>query len=129
MARTGWWNRHLAAACVALAAFAAAKSAPAQISVQFGSSGFGNGHSHSHGSGYQSGYRSYNRLNPYRASGYNPYLGGGYARESRSDWYYDSYRPRSYGYHGQQAAPNWGTYRQQSLYAPNGIYYGYGYGQ
>lgn len=127
MARTGWWNRALAATCVALAGFVAASSAAAQISVQFGSSGFGNGYSY--GNGYQSGYGSYNRLNPYRASGYNPYLGGGYARDSRSDWYYDSYQPRRYGYAGQQAAPNWTIYRQPSLYAPNGIYYGYGYGQ
>ena len=123
MARTVRWRRYLAAACVALAALAAAEVASAQISIQLGGSRLGNGY------GYGSSYGNAYRLNPYRSSGYNPYLGGGYSRGSRNDWYYDSYQPRGYGFRGQQAAPNWGLYRQPSLYAPNGIYYGYGYGQ
>lgn len=140
MARMTRWRRRLAAAaCVALAAFAAADAAPAQVSVRFGNSGIGgsgigarNGYSYGYGYGSDYGYRSrYGdaaRLNPYRRSGYNPYLGGGYARDSRNDWYYDTYRPRGYGYAGRRAAPDWRTYREPSLYAPDGIYSGYGFG-
>ena len=136
MARTTRRQRHLLAACVGLAALAGADPASAQVSVQFGNSGIGvgtrNGYSYGAGVGsrysYGSRYGDAGRLNPYRSSGYNPYLGGGYARDSRSDWYYDTYRPRGYGAAGRQAAPNWRAYREPSLYAPSGIYHGYGYG-
>lgn len=99
---------------MAAALLATAGAASAQVTVQFGRGG---------GIGYG---------NPYRGSGYNPYLGGAYNRGGRNDWYYDQYRPRrSSGIGHSDAAhhggPNWGTYRNPGLYSPGGPYGGYGY--
>jgi hypothetical protein len=113
-------HRRLAAAA-AVALLAAADAASAQITLQLGRGGIGVGPGYGYG-------------NPYRGSGYNPYLGGAYTRGGRNDWYYDRYQPRRFGggvgvgpeRHG---VPNWGTYRNPNLYGPGGPYSGYGYDQ
>ena len=112
-------SRRLAIASVALGLFAATEAASAQVSVRFGRGG---------GVGIGIG-----RGNPYRGSGYNPYVGGAYARGGRNDWYYDRYQPRRFGGGGHSDAVhhggrNWGAYRNPGLYGPSGPYNGYGYG-
>lgn len=107
-------SRRLVATSVAALLLAASAAASAQVTVQFG-----------RGGGVGIGYG-----NPYRGSGYNPYVGGAYARGGRGDWYYDQYRPRRYGGHSDAAhhgGRNWGAYSNPNLYGPGGPYSGYGY--
>ena len=112
------WSRRLIAASAAALLLAASAAASAQVTVQFGRGG---------GVGIGVG-----RGNPSRGSGYNPYVGGAYSRGGRGDWYYDRYRPRSYGGVGHSDAAhhggtNWGNYRNPNLYGPSGPYNGYSY--